>query len=81
MTRNELKKIFAEELESIAPEIDLSAIGENENIQEFFDLDSMDIYNLLAALHQRLGIDIPEKDAPQMLTVAGALDYMIARLG
>lgn len=78
MNREELKRIFAEELESIAPEVDLSSIAETENIQEYFDLDSMDIYNLLAALHQRLDIDIPDKDASKLLTVKNALDYLMA---
>ena len=77
MTRDELKKIFAEELESIAPEVDLSNIAETDNIQEYFDLDSMDIYNLLAALHQRLDIDIPDKDASRLLTVKDAVDYLL----
>ncbi|WP_417619244.1 phosphopantetheine-binding protein [Parasphingorhabdus sp.] len=77
MTREELKRIFAEELETIAPEVDLSMIAETDNIQEYFDLDSMDIFNLLAALHQRLSIDIPDKDASKLLTVKTALDYLV----
>ena len=77
MTRDELKKIFAEELGSIAPEVDLSNIAETDNIQEYFDLDSMDIYNLLAALHQRLDIDIPDKDSSKLLTVKDAVDYLL----
>ena len=81
MTRDELKKIFAEELESIAPEVDLSNIAETDNIQEYFDLDSMDIYNLLAALHQRLDIDIPDKDASKLLTVKDAVDYLVRVVG
>lgn len=80
MTREELKKIFAEELESIAPEVDLSNIADTVNIQEYFDLDSMDIYNLLSALHQRLDIDIPDKDASKLLTVKGAVDYLLTGL-
>jgi len=80
MTREELRKIFAEELESIAPEVDLSLVAESANIQEYFDLDSMDIYNLLAALHQRLNIDIPDKDASNLLTIKGAVDYLLTAL-
>ena len=81
MTRDELKKIFAEELESIAPEVDLSTVTDTVNIQEYFDLDSMDIYNLLAALHQRLDIDIPDKDASRLLTVKDAVDYLVRVVG
>lgn len=80
MNREELKRIFVEELESIAPEVDLSNVTDTENIQEYFDLDSMDIYNLLAALHQRLDIEIPDQDASKLLTVTGALDYLMPGL-
>lgn len=80
MTREELRTIFVEELTEIAPEIDGSSLSDIENIQESFDLDSMDIFNLLAALHQRLDIDIPDNDASQLLTVSGALDYLQQRL-
>lgn len=80
MNREELKRIFVEELASIAPEVDLSDVTDTENIQEYFDLDSMDIYNLLAALHQRLDIDIPDQDASKLLTVKGALDYLMPGL-
>jgi acyl carrier protein len=81
MNREELTTIFAEELESIAPEVDLSTVTDSTNIQEYFDLDSMDIYNLLAALHQRLDVDIPDKDASELLTVKTAVDYLLSRLG
>jgi acyl carrier protein len=80
MTRDGMKAIFVEEIEAIAPEVDWSGLSDTANIQEAFDLDSMDIYNLLAALHERLGVDIPDKDAPKLLTVKSALDYLLARL-
>ncbi|AMO71788.1 phosphopantetheine-binding protein [Sphingorhabdus sp. M41] len=80
MTREEVKRVFAEELESIAPEVDLSTVTDSTNIQEYFDLDSMDIYNLLAALHQRLDVDIPDKDASELLTVKTAVDYLLPAL-
>tara|TARA_R110000772_G_scaffold11226_6_gene35324 strand:+ start:192 stop:440 length:249 start_codon:yes stop_codon:yes gene_type:complete len=76
MTRDELRVIFVEELTGIAPEIEGSMIRDNDNIQKTFDLDSMDIYNLLAALHLRLNIDIPDSDAARLLTLNDALDYL-----
>lgn len=42
--------------------------------------DSMDIFNLLAALHQRLDIDLPDTGASQLLTVKTALDYLMTEL-
>lgn len=76
MTRDELRTAFLEEICAIAPEADLADVEEVTDIRELFDLDSMDVFNLLAALHERLGIDIPDKDAPRLLTIADAVDYL-----
>ncbi|WP_417622490.1 acyl carrier protein [Parasphingorhabdus sp.] len=80
MTREELRTIFIDELTGIAPEIDGSSLDDTANIQESYDLDSMDIFNLLAALHQRLDVDIPDNDAVKLLTVEDALNYLQQRL-
>jgi acyl carrier protein len=80
MTREDLKAIFVEELTGIAPEIEGLKIQDSDNIQEKFDLDSMDIYNLLAALHLRLNIDIPDSDAPRLLTMNDALEYLLEQI-
>ena len=37
----------------------------------------MDVLNLVTALHQRLGVDIPEKDYPQIATLAKAAEYLL----
>ena len=40
----------------------------------------MDILNLVAALHKRLGVDIPEADYPQIATVPQAVEYLAGQL-
>lgn len=76
MTRDDLKNIFTEELMKIAPDADLSGVGEQEDLRDALDLDSMDIMNLIIALHGRLGVDIPDREASRMVTLGGALDYL-----
>lgn len=41
------------------------------------DLDAMDWLNFLVALHERLGVTIPEADYAQLVT----LDNLLAKLG
>jgi len=36
----------------------------------------MDVLNLVAALHERLGVDIPEKDYPEIATLSRAVSYL-----
>ena len=81
MNRGELRSAIIEEIGNIAPEADPGAIGEEEDLREALDLDSMDIFNLVVALSQRLGIDIPDADAAKLVTIGGAVDYLASRLG
>lgn len=81
MTQDDAARIFAEELEKIAPEADLAAAGPAEDLRELFELDSMDFLNLVSALHKRLGIDIPEADYPRLATLEDAAAYLESRAG
>ena len=46
-------------LAGIAPEADLAHVGDDEDLREALDLDSMDFLNFVIGLHERTGIDIP----------------------
>ena len=64
----------------MAPDLDAGTISKDDQLQDDLQLDSMDVLNLVAALHERLGIDIPEDDYVQIETPAKAADYLAARL-
>ncbi len=55
----------------IAPEVDLDEIDQAAPLQEAADLDSMDFVNLVTALYDETGIEIPERDYPAIATVDG----------
>jgi acyl carrier protein len=57
------------------------SIGDEADLREALDLDSMDIFNLVVALSQRLGIDIPDADAGQLVTLGGGVSYLATALG
>ena len=76
MTKDEIRAGYLEDLSKVAPDIDPATVGENDHIQEDLDLDSMDVLNLVTALHDRFGVDIPESDYPRIATVALAVDYL-----
>jgi acyl carrier protein len=81
MTRDDLKQVIIDELTKIAPEIDRASIAPAAALREELDLDSMDFLNFVLALHQRLGIDIPETDYPRLYSLDGAIEYLATRLG
>ncbi len=43
--------------------------------------NSMDVLNLVAALHERFGIDVPESDYERIATPDAAASYLAERLG
>jgi len=77
----DISKVLQEELNNIAPEIDMTGIDPAADLREAMDIDSMDFLNLITALHRRLGIDIPEIDYPKLVTLDGAITYLKAKLG
>ncbi len=81
MTEDDIKAAFLEELISVAPDLDPADIGENDHLQDDLELDSMDFLNLVTALHERLGVNIPEEDYHGIETLNKAVAYLAGRLG
>ncbi|QBK32021.1 acyl carrier protein [Roseitalea porphyridii] len=76
MKPQEIRAAYLEELNRVAPDIDPETVSDNDHIQDDLELDSMDVLNLVTALHTRFGIEIPESDYPQIATLALAVTYM-----
>lgn len=62
----------------IAPEVNLGEVDCDAPLQEAMDLDSMDFLNLVTALHEETGIDVPERDYPRLSTLGGFVAYVAA---
>jgi acyl carrier protein len=77
----DIRKVVQEELNNIAPEVDMAGVDPKVDLREAIDIDSMDFLNFITAVHHRLGIDIPEIDYPKLITLAGAIGYIEAKLG
>ena len=54
--------------------------SQGADLREAIDIDSMDFLNFITAIHQRLGIDIPELDYPKLVTLNGAVTYLTEHL-
>ena len=81
MSDPDIRAVVYEELNNIAPEVDLAAVDPAGDLREALDIDSMDFLNFISAVHQRLGVDIPERDYPKLVTLDGAMTYLKAKLG
>jgi len=79
MTKEEIRSAYLEELVRVAPDIDPSAVADDDHLQEDLELDSMDVLNFVTALHERFGIDVPEADYPEIATIRLATRYIATR--
>ena len=69
----------AEELHRIAPDVDLDSIDRAADLRDECDIDSMDFLNLVTAISQRYGLEMPEADYPQMRSFDALVAYVADR--
>ncbi len=81
MNEANIRAVLHEELNNIAPEVNLATIDPAADLREALDIDSMDFLNFIIAVHHRLGVDIPELDYPKLVTLNGATGYLKEKLG
>jgi acyl carrier protein len=76
MTPDDARSLLTRLLHAVAPEVDLDGIRRSAALQEEAELDSMDFLNLVTALYEETGIDVPERDYPAIATVDGFVAYV-----
>ena len=81
MTPDRIRDVIVSELGRIAPELSGTLIDRHVNLRDEYDLDSMDFLNLMVALHDELGVDIPEADYGQLASLDAAVAYLAAKVG
>jgi acyl carrier protein len=70
-SEDRVKEIIAKELE-----VDSKQLAPEAKFIEDLGADSLDIVELVMALEEEFGIDIPDEDADKMKTVGDALKYL-----
>jgi len=77
MTREQILALIQTHL---ADELDLDAsqIGEQTRFKEDLEADSLDLYTLVQELEDTYGIQIPDDQAADILTVGAAVDFVLA---
>jgi acyl carrier protein len=80
-TAAELRAAVLATLAEIAPELEdeLRTLPDEAPLREQLDLDSLDVQNLVAGLHERLGVDVPERDYGKLDTLGAVVAYLATR--
>ncbi len=79
--RDRLRAAVFEAIAAIAPEVDPADIRADQPLRQQIDLDSFDFLNVIIRLHEIVGIDIPESDYGELLTLERAVEYLARRCG
>lgn len=77
MNESELRQAVIFALAEVAPDVDPIAVEPTADLAEQLDLDSMDFLNVIVAIHEQTGIEIPERDYPKLSTLDGAVGYLL----
>jgi acyl carrier protein len=75
-TEQELHALVIGVLTEVAPDVDPVAIDPDVDLVEQLDIDSMDFLNIVVAINERTGIEIPERDYPKLSTLHDAVSYL-----
>jgi acyl carrier protein len=70
-SEDQVKEIIAKELE-----VGIQQLTPEAKFIEDLGADSLDIVELVMALEEKFGLDIPDEDADKLKTVGDALDYL-----
>jgi acyl carrier protein len=79
INNDQIRGAILEVLGGIAPELDPAKIKPNKALRDQVDLDSFDFLNVIIALHERLGVDIPESDYQKLVTLDAMVEYLAGR--
>ena len=66
-----MKEIIAEQLS-----VDADSITEASSFKDDLGADSLDLFELVMALEEEYGVEIPSEDLEKILTVQDVIDYM-----
>lgn len=80
MNTDEIKGTVLGALKSVAPEADLSTLPGGADLRETLDIDSMDFLRFVVAVHDKLHVDIPERDYGRVRTLDACVSYVASKL-
>ena len=75
MNRQQIQDALLLALADVAPEIDPASIAPAKPLRRQVDLDSADWLNFLIAVHQSIGVEIPDAEAARLDTLDKLVDW------
>lgn len=78
MNSEQARTVIIEAMKHVAPEIDPATVDDGLDLTRQLDLDSMDYLQWMLEINRTTGIEIPERDYGEFMTLADATRYLAA---
>lgn len=79
MTEGEIIARLRSILRDIAPDLDVAAVGPDDDLRNDIGLDSMDFLNFVIATHKQFGVDVPEADYGKITSLRKLAAYVAGK--
>jgi acyl carrier protein len=80
LDQEQVRATMLDIIKTLAPETDTGNIVPDLPLRKQIDLDSMDWLNVLEAIRERIGVDVPETDYGKLGTLDNVVAYLASRL-
>lgn len=80
MREEQIREIIFRVLRPITPEVDFDMLPPDENMQEALDIDSFDVLRFFVQIYEELGVEIPEEDYGEIISLNDLIAYLAARI-
>jgi acyl carrier protein len=80
MNDTQIKEAVFKVLKRIAPEANPETLTPEQDVRQTLDIDSYDFLMFLIGLDDELGVEIPESDYGQLISLDDIIGYLSARV-
>jgi acyl carrier protein len=63
---------------AVAPDAPVDDLDGSDDLAVVLEIDSMDLLNIVVAIHERCGVDIPERDYGKLGTLDDFTAYLVS---
>lgn len=77
MNEQDARTTVHQAIRQVAPDVEPEDLADGARLRQDLELDSLDFLRLVETINAATGIDIPESDYPQVVTVGGLMAYIL----
>ncbi|MDR1964696.1 MAG: acyl carrier protein [Planctomycetaceae bacterium] len=77
MTGQEIREAVISILSDIAPDENFASMKDEISFRDQFEMDSMDLLDIVLELRKRYRVQIPEEDYPKLDNMNSTVEYLL----